>query len=145
MVGMESSMEKQDRMQFIDCNVNEITTNGFELVMKMEDDIPDWRDMVKRALRDSGSMMKTTNDRKLLHCFDATTIMKYLHDAGKAVSYHVRGSSYLIVDEGDGKHREVKCWYTTSLPVTMIGPGEVVSQSDGKLESCRMYYNELTG
>ena len=80
-----------------------------------------------QSLVDNGSQVTTTNHRFLLHDFEKISFQKYLRDAGKRITYKVEGKGFLFVPRGDGSYIKIPCWYTPSMPVTDISPGEVVS------------------
>ena len=79
-----------------------------------------------RALFDNRSQVMTTNKQFLLHDFTPITTPRILKDAGKKAQYIIKGQGNLLVPRGDGSYMRIKCWYTPSLPVTVISPEEHV-------------------
>ena len=73
-----------------------------------------------RALIDNGSQLTTTNKRFLLHNYKDVDTLQILWDAGKKVKYKIRGQGKYLVPRGDRSYIGIKCWYTPSLPVTVI-------------------------
>ena len=98
-----------------------------------------------RALVDNGSQATTTNKRFLLHQYHPVKNSRVLHDAGGKVTYNIEGQGILMVPRGDGSFLPMKCWYTPTLPVTVISPGEHVQQCQGVLASHTVFSHEFKG
>ena len=82
-----------------------------------------------RALIDSGSQVTTTNKNFLLQDYQDVDIPWILRDTGKKVKYKIQGQGTLMVPRGDGSYMGIRCWYTPSLPFTVISPGEHFQQN----------------
>ena len=82
-----------------------------------------------RALVDNGSQATTTNKRFLLNNYTSINIPRVLRDAGGKIAYKVEGQGTLMVPRSDGSFTDIKCWYTPTLPVTVISPEEHVQQN----------------
>ena len=75
---------------------------------------------------DNVSQVTTTNKQFLLNDFIPITTPWILKDEGKKAQYIIKGQGTLLVPRGDGSYMRIKCWYTPSLPVTVISPEEHV-------------------
>ena len=96
-------------------------------------------------LLDNVSQVTTTNKRFLLHNYGPIESPHILRDAGKKVKYKINGQGTLMVLRGDGSYMGIKCWYTPSLPVTVISRGEHFQQNPSKLESHTIFSHEFKG
>ena len=85
------------------------------------------KDKGSRVLVDNGSQVTTANHKFLLHNYEKISFHKFLRDAGKRITYKVEGKGYLFVPRGDGSYMSIQCWYTPSMPVTVISTVEEVS------------------
>ena len=97
------------------------------------------------ALVDNLSQVTTTNKKFLLHDFKPITSPRLLKDARKKAQYVIKGQGTLLVPRGDGSYMRIKCWYTPSLPVTVISPGEHFQQHPSQFESHTIFSHEYKG
>ena len=111
--------------------VNVLTLDLFQVMEAADTQFP----REHRALVDNGSQATTTNKRFLLHNYTSINFPRVLRDAGGNITYKVEGQGTLMVPRGDGSFMGIKCWYTPTLPVTVISPGEHIQQNPAKLSS----------
>ena len=98
-----------------------------------------------RSLVDNGSQATTTNKCFLLHNYTSINNQRFLRDAGGKITYNVEGKGTLMVPRGDGSFMSIKCWYTPTLTVTVISPGEHVKQKPTKISSHTIFSHEFKG
>ena len=90
-------------------------------------------------------MVTSTNDKSILHRLKKITFEKFLGDAGKKSSYRVEGKKYIVVPGTDGRLVEIPCWYTPTLPLTVLGPGEFIQKRPELFEAHSIYSNDRSG
>ena len=73
---------------------------------------------------DNGSDATTTCHRQILHDYHPINHVKMLIDAGKNPHTCV-GEGFLKIPTVEG-YKTVRCWYTPTMPVTILSPGDMV-------------------
>ena len=89
--------------------------------------------------------MTSINNRIIIHHLKKIEYEQYLGDSGRKSSYRVEGRGFIMVPGTDGRPVELPCWYTPSLPITVIGPVEYIQENPDVFEAHDIYSNGRTG
>eukprot|EP00957_Ditylum_brightwellii_P068169 5174433-Ditylum_brightwellii.AAC.1 len=79
-----------------------------------------------QPLDDNGSQVTTTSNKSILHNYTGITQGPTLYDTDKRMKHITTGKGYLHLKDNNNHICAISCWYTPTLPVTVISSGEIV-------------------